>query len=315
MIEEQVCRLGRTDMTLLPLGVGTWQWGDTRYWNYGQGYSLGDVEAAFETSLQAGITLFDTAEIYGSGRSEQILGELVRKSSAKVVVATKFAPLPTRFTARSVLQALDRSLQRLGLPAVDLYQIHWPYSLISQTALLDALVEAGREGKVRAIGVSNYNPRQMERAYTYLAKHGVALASNQVSYSLLNRGPEASGLAQLCRDLDVALIAYSPLGQGILTGKYTSGKRLSFARRIGRFYRDLRSAQPLLRIMHTIAAEHHKTMAQVALNWLLCKPGTVIPIPGAKTAKQASDNAGALGWRLSEEEVERLDHASRRWLK
>jgi aryl-alcohol dehydrogenase-like predicted oxidoreductase len=291
-----------------PLGVGTWQWGD-RYWRFGGEYALPDVEEAYRASREAGIDFFDTAEIYGRGQSESILGALVGRDQGSVVVATKFAPLPTRWTARHVAQALDASLTRLGLPRVDLYQIHWPYTLMRIDMLMNALADQVEAGKVRAVGVSNYSARQMRQAHAVLARRGIPLASNQVHYSLLHRAPEKSGVLTACRELDVRLIAYSPLEQGILTGKYHHGTRPPGGfRGVRGAYRPsaLRASLPLIQRLETIGAAHAgKTPSQVALNWLM-RQGA-LPIPGAKTGKQAVANAGAFGWDLTDEEFAQLD--------
>lgn len=308
--------LGARGITVAPLGVGTWSWGDRRFWGYGQGYGRADIAAAFAASVAAGITLFDTAEIYGQGESERLLGELLRDSHAPVVVATKFAPLPWRLGARSLRRALDASLERLGIARIDLYQIHFPYSLISIPALMDALADAVAEGKVRAVGVSNYRAAQMERAHEALARRGVPLATNQLQYSLLARRPETDGTLAACRALGVTLIAYSPLAQGLLTGKYgPGGAAPSGFRRWQPLFRgrDTHRLAGLLDLLRGIGEDQGgKTPAQVALNWLIAQSG-VVPIPGAKNRAQASSNAGALGWALRPAEVAALDTASRHW--
>jgi aryl-alcohol dehydrogenase-like predicted oxidoreductase len=299
--------IGRTDLRVAPLGLGTWQWGD-RYWSYGGDYAQPDVEEAYRTSREAGIDFFDTAEIYGRGQSERILGALLKRDQG-TVVATKFAPLPNRWTARQVGQALDASLKRLGMPRVDLYQIHWPYTLMRIDTLMNALADQVEAGKVRAVGVSNYSARQMRHAHAVLARRGLPLASNQVHYSLLHRTPERSGVLAACRELDVRLIAYSPLEQGILTGKYHHGARPPGGTRGARgAYRPsrLRASLPLIQRLEAIGAAHgDKTPGQVALNWLIRRGA--LPIPGAKTAAQAAANAGAFGWDLTDEEFAELD--------
>jgi aryl-alcohol dehydrogenase-like predicted oxidoreductase len=302
-----IIAIGRTDLRVTPLGVGTWQWGD-RYWRFGGEYGLPDVEAAYRASREAGIDFFDTAEIYGRGESERILGALVGHDQSQVVVATKFAPLPTRWTARHVTRALDASLKRLGMPRVDLYQIHWPYSLMQIDMLMNALADQVGAGKVRAVGVSNYSVRQMRHAHAVLARRGIPLASNQVHYSLLHRAPERNGVLAACSELEVRLIAYSPLEQGILTGKYHRGAASPRgARGMVGAYRPsaLRASLPLIERLEQIGVAHGgKTPSQVALNWLM-RCGA-LPIPGAKTAAQASANAGALGWDLTDEEFAQL---------
>jgi aryl-alcohol dehydrogenase-like predicted oxidoreductase len=222
---------------------------------------------------------------------------------------TKFMPMPWRLRKQGLHRALDHSLQRLGLDRVDLYQIHFPLPPVSIETWMEAMAEVVEAGKTRAVGVSNFNPKQMGRAHNALAAHNVPLASNQVHYSLLHREPEFNGVKQLCHDLDVTLIAYSPLEQGILTGKYTPDNPPPGIR--GRQYNAsyLAEVQPLIARMREIGAAHgDKTPAQVALNWVICKDA--MPIPGAKNARHARSNAGAMGWRMSDEEVNVLDALS-----
>jgi len=290
------------------MGIGTWAWGDRTIWNYGHGYGEEEVAGAFQKSLEAGINLFDTAEVYGTGRSERLLGRFLQRTDHPVLVATKFMPFPWRLSRASLLRALRGSLERLGLEKVDLYQIHWPLPPRSVEHWAEALAEAVAAGLTRAVGVSNYNLAQMERAYQALARHGIPLASNQVEYHLLNRRVEKNGLLARCRELGVRLIAYSPLAKGLLTGKYTPQNPPPGVR--GRMFAALLDdLPPLLDLLRAIGQEYGgKTPAQVALNWLICKGA--LPIPGAKNADQAAHNAGALGWRLSEAHVQALDQAS-----
>lgn len=304
--------IGKTDLKVPPLGLGTWQWGDRGTWGYGNGYNQSDVEAAYRESRKAGITFFDTAEIYGRGVSEMILGPLVRAERGEVVVATKFAPLPYRLTARSMPKALDASLKRLGLAQVDLYQVHWPWgSPIKIETLMNALADQVEQGRIRAIGVSNYPERYLRRAHAALAKRGIPLASNQVHYSLLHRRPEQNGVLAACRELDVRIIAYSPLEKGVLTGKYHQGAQVSGARRNMRSFRaaGLQASAPLIALLTSVGEAHgDKTPGQVALNWLMHQGA--LPIPGAKHATQAASNAGALGWSLTDEEFEQIRQAA-----
>lgn len=301
--------LGRTGIATVPLGVGTWAWGERRFWGYGGDYGPDDLAAAFATSMAAGVTLFERAELYGRGESERLLGGLVRASATPVVVATKFLPLPWRVRARSVRRAIDTSLCRLGLERIDLYQIHAPFSPIPNGRLMDALADAVADGVVRAVGVSNYSAGQMRRAHEALGRRGVPLAANQVQYSLLARDPERNGVLAACRDLGVTLIAHSPLAQGLLTGKYRPGgaRPSDLRRRLPAFGEArLRALAGLVDLLRGIGQDHGgKTPAQVALNWLIAQGG-VLPIPGAKTGEQAAGNAGALGWALRPDEVEAL---------
>jgi aryl-alcohol dehydrogenase-like predicted oxidoreductase len=300
--------LGSSDVQVSALGIGAWAWGDRFVWGYKNGYNDADLRAAFQATLDAGINLLDTAEMYGFGRSEKLIGQFMRESGQRPLIATKFMPLPWRFIKSQLISALRSSLRRLGVECVDLYQIHWPSPPVAIETWMDALADAVEAGLTRTVGVSNYSVEQMQRAYTALAKRGIALASNQVEYSLLTRDPERSGLLKLCQELHVTLIAYSPLAMGLLTGKYTPENPPRGAR--ARWYKPsyLAQIQPLIALLREIGqAQGGKTPSQVALNWLICK-GT-LPIPGAKNVRQVQDNAGALGWRLTEDQVAALDAA------
>src|SRR5947209_1736107 len=316
MIQLDQRQLGATGIVVPPLGVGVWSWGDKGFWGYGSTHTRDDITQAYKACLDAGLNFFDTAEMYGGGESERILGECVREDGRPVIIASKFAPLPTRLTAKTLSDALVASLERLGMATIDLYQIHWPYTFLSTNALMDALAQAVRSGKVRAVGVSNYSATRMRQAYARLARHDIPLASNQVHYSLLHRKPEQNGVLDACRELNVTLIAYSPLEQGLLTGKY----RVTNAQVIPlvgprRFIPAFGSArrrkmEPLFEVMATVANARDKTIGQVALNWLIAKDACIVPIPGAKNLRQAQENAGAIGWRLTDEEFTKISNAA-----
>jgi aryl-alcohol dehydrogenase-like predicted oxidoreductase len=316
---ERELTIGLADeLNIAPQGVGAWAWGTTRLWGYGKEYNRSDVGRAFRASMAEGVTLFDTAEMYGSGASERIIGEMLREGAFEgtPVIATKFAPLPYRLSARSLLKAVDKSLERLGIETIDLYQIHFPNPIFKINGLMDALAETVKAGKVRRVGVSNYGADQMKRAHDRLASHGVSLASNQVEYSLLQRAPETNGVLEACRDLGVTLIAYSPIAKGLLTGKYGPGgdRPSGLVRRIGRAFgaQNLKKIEPVLNILREIGEAHNKQPAQVALNWLITQRST-FPIPGAKNELQARQNAGALGWGMIGEEAEKLQLATLGW--
>jgi aryl-alcohol dehydrogenase-like predicted oxidoreductase len=305
------------ELKVAPLGVGAWAWGTTRLWGYGKEYDRSDVGKAFRASMAEGVTLVDTAEMYGNGASERIIGEILREGGFEgtPVIATKFAPLPYRFSAKSLLDAVDKSLERLGIETIDLYQIHFPNPVFKISSLMDALAETVKAGKVRRVGVSNYDADQMQRAHERLASHGVSLASNQVEYSLLRRAPETNGVLEASRDLGVTLIAYSPIAKGLLTGKYGPGDRpVGLVRRMGRAFseQNLKKIEPVVNILREIGEAHNKQPAQVALNWLITQ-GNVFPIPGAKNEIQARQNAGALGWEMASEEAEKLHLATLGW--
>jgi aryl-alcohol dehydrogenase-like predicted oxidoreductase len=295
------------------LGFGTWAWGDRLFWGFGREYGEADIKQAFEAALAGGIRFFDTAEGYGQGRSETILGSLISQNELPLKIATKFMPYPWRLRRQSLLKALQKSLQRLGRPKVELYQIHFPIPPITIETWMEAMVDAKQNDWIEAAGVSNFDRAQTQRAYDALARHGMHLVSNQVEYHLLDRQIEKNGLLKQCSDLGVVLVAYSPLAQGLLTGKYTPDQPPVGVRggRVSRKY--LAQIQPLLSTMRKIGADHAgKTTAQVALNWVICKGA--VPIPGIKRASQTEDNLGALGWHLTGDEVATLDEASDRVL-
>ncbi|MBD2774682.1 aldo/keto reductase [Iningainema tapete] len=307
--------LGKNGPAVTPLCIGTWAWGDKLFWNYGNNYGEQELQAAFTAALEAGVTFFDTAEIYGFGKSEEFLGQFMRQTNQQVQIATKFGPVPWRFTGDSVAEALTNSLKRLQLEQVALYQVHWPFTFfMSQETLMNALADEVKRGRIVTVGVSNYSAQQMREAHEILSRRGVPLAVNQVNYSLLTRQIETNGIFNTARELGVTILAYSPLAQGLLTGKYTPDKDFNFkdGRRIDpRFSKQgLQKIEPVISLLRQIGDKHGRNPAQVALNWLIAQ-GNVIPIAGAKTAEQVKQNAGALGWRLSEDEVAQLERITR----
>lgn len=313
----QTITLGPDGPTVPKLCIGTWAWGDKLFWNYGSDYGPDQVREAFEASLDAGVNFFDTAEVYGPAVSEELLGKFMKETGRPVQIATKYGPFPWRFTGQSVSDALTESLKRLQVEQVALYQVHWPFTFfMTQETLMNALADEVKRGRIASVGVSNYSSDQMREAHQILAKRGVPLAVNQVRYSLLSRQIETQGILDTARQLGVTILAYSPLAQGLLTGKYSveQYKEPTGARRFdSRFSRNgLEKIAPVTSLLRQLAEKYQKTPAQVALNWLIAQDG-VIPIPGAKTAQQARQNAGALGWSLSQEEVAQLEQVSRPW--
>lgn len=304
--------LGPTDLHVSPMGLGTWAWGERFFWGYGRGYSKDDLEAAFHLALEHGITFLDTAEVYGRGRSETFIGEFARKYNAldRLVIASKFFPYPWRWTARALRRALQGTLRRLGREVIDLYYLHWPFPPRRPEYWLEAMIPLTRAGKIRALGASNVSLEQLRRIQHVLRNHGMALAAVQVEYSLVRREIEFNGFMDYCREHNIAVVAYSPLASGMLTGKYTADAppRDWRGRRYPREY--LARLARLIRLMEEIGRRHGgKTPAQVALNWVMAKGA--IPIPGAKNARQMADNLGALGWSLQPDEIETLDRVSR----
>jgi len=307
------------------IGIGTWAWGDNLFWDYNQAKDKDQVRSAFLKSLESGITFFDTAEVYGLGESERLIGGFLQElgdRSTKIQIATKFMPLPWRFNPQVVRDAITDSLKRLQIDKVALYQVHQPFSfLISQKDLMYTLADEVHKGRIASVGISNYSASQMREAHGYLAEKGVKLAVNQVRYALLNREIETNGILETAQELGVTILAYSPLAQGLLTGKYrvgitTDANRPTGARKIDPRFKPegLAKIEPLLKLLEEIGTKYNRAIAQVALNWLMFQSTEkcqVIPIPGAKTANQAEQNAGALGWSINSEEAEKLGQASK----
>jgi aryl-alcohol dehydrogenase-like predicted oxidoreductase len=306
--------LAGSDVAIPPLGVGTWAWGDKGVWGmggYDQSLTESTIHDAWEASIEAGVVFFDTAEVYGSGESERIIGRLLASDPtvrSSVVIATKFMPSPWKVNVHArLLSAARQSLERLGCDTIDLYQIHGPISLRSHDALGEALAAAHAEGLVKAVGVSNYSAKETRSMDAALRKRGLRLASNQIEFSLLRTMPRRVGLLDCCRELGVVPLAYSPIGQGRLTGKYTASNPPPGGRTF--------SAHPMEQVDAIVAelrrigeAHDGRTPSQVALAWLIAQGA--VPIPGAKNRSQAEQNAGALGWQMTDDELARLDDAS-----
>lgn len=297
---------------LPPIGLGAWAWGDSLFWKYDK-KNDDTLEQVFDyavTQSKFSTTLLDTAEIYGlGGRSETLIGQFAQKyPREKITVATKFAALPFRTKADDVVKACEASTQRLGRP-IDLYQIHFPNAW-SNEAYWDGLAKAFDKGLVQAVGVSNYGVDATRACHAALAKRGIPLATNQIQLSLLYRHPLENGLMDACHDLGVKVLSYSPLGLGMLGGKYTpdappTGPRKSL-------YQKLLTTpdyENLLATMRQVGAGHQgASPAQVAINWTRAKNS--IPIPGARTLSQVKSNYAAVEWSLSPEEVKVLDDAA-----
>jgi aryl-alcohol dehydrogenase-like predicted oxidoreductase len=311
--------LGRSDVQVPRLGIGAMTWGDAAglarlhpaKLAYGGAEGLEEEQRAWEASIAAGVTLFDTAAMYSSGASERRLGQF---SHPAALIATKF-PGNLRARTEDMPHELDASLGRLRRDSIALYQHHFPSNRVDIPRLMALMADAVEAGKVRAVGVSNYSAEQMRQAHAALARRGIPLASNQVEYSLLHRQPEANGVLDACRELGVTLIAYQPLAGGALTGKYGKGQRPRGIRRfmMSYFRDDSQTAiAPVIALLREIGKRYDKTPAQVAIRWLIENP-CVLPIPGAKNSRQAADNAGALSFQLTANEREALDQATVAW--
>jgi aryl-alcohol dehydrogenase-like predicted oxidoreductase len=310
--------LGQTGMQITPIGLGVMQFsgGGGLF-----GMMFSDLEqetmnAIIKAALDGGINWFDTAEMYGFGRSEQALSTALKaagKADGDVVIGTKWLPFLRR--ASNMRRSIHDRIRNLDGFGVDLYMIHQPWSFSSPETEMDVMADLVEDRLIRSVGVSNFSEQHMRRAHSALAKRGIPLAVNQVEYSLLHREIESNGVLQAAKELGITIIAYSPLARGILSGKFHKDEKLLAQRPRGWrmiLQRNFERSRPLVEALEKIAADHNATAAQVALNWLVHFQGeTVVTIPGASKVNQAADNAGAMRLRLTEAEMTRLDELSR----
>ena len=309
-------RLGKSDLHVTSIGLGCWQFsglkGSLNFWN---SPPQEEVDKIVKISLEGGINWFDTAELYGRGTSERALATALCKAdmvNSDVVIATKW--LPFFRTARNIPRTIGNRLECLSPCKIDLYQIHMPYAFSSIEAQMNAMASLVKDGKIRYIGVSNFSANQMRRAHAALAKHGLPLVSNQVRYSLVNRNLEKNGVLDVARELDISLIAYSPLAQGLLTGKFHKNpelvKKLPAMRRMS-LGRRVEKTRGLIKKLQDIADSHNCILSEVALSWVVNYHGDVIlAIPGATKTEQVYQNIGALTLKLTPEELAGLARES-----
>jgi len=305
-------------MTQTPaIGVGTWAWGNQLLWGYDPAQDQ-QLQATFLRAVELGLRFFDTADSYGTGRlqgrSEQLLGRFCAALSLEhrrgLCVATKLAPFPWRLGRGGFRRAFAASRSRLG-GQLDRVQLHWStarYAPWQEGPLLDGLADLVREGAVASLGLSNFGPQRLRQVYRRLGDCGVTVDSLQVQLSLL--APEAvapGGVAEVCRELGIGLIAYSPLALGLLVrapGQAVNMAGLQGTRRL-LFARLQPRLSPLLELLQAIARERQVSQAAVALNW--CRSHGAMPIVGLRTVAQAEAAAAAVQWSLSDAERDALD--------
>jgi aryl-alcohol dehydrogenase-like predicted oxidoreductase len=287
------------------IGLGTWQFG-SREWGYGEGYASGAARQIVRRALDLGVTLFDTAEVYGLGRSERILGEALGEQRHDVVVASKVLPVvPFPPVVRN---RLEGSARRLGLHRVPLYQVHQPNPVVPDSVTMPGLRTLLDEGRIGAVGVSNYSLQRWRSADTAL---GRPVISNQVHFSLA-RPAALDDLVPFAEREGRVVIAYSPLAQGLLGGRYGPGNRPGGVRAANPLFgtENLRRAQPLLDALRQVADAHGVPPGTAALAWLVSLPRVVV-IPGASSVEQVEANAAAGELELRADEVAALTAAAR----
>lgn len=297
-------KLGRTDMTVSEISLGCWVTGGD-YWG---GAEDDESVRAIQRAVDLGINFIDTAEIYGNGHSEEVLGRaLAGGRRQKVVLASKV--WQANLKAPDVRRACEASLRRMKTDCIDLYYIHYPSNTgIPIEETMGALDALQKEGKIRAIGVSNFSVAQMEEA---LAVH--RFDALQPCFSLFWRWEEEA--IAFCARHDIAVAAYSPLAQGLLTGKFTrdwkfpqgDGRARAALFQPGVFEQCLGAVDEI----KPIAARYGKTLGQTALNWTTAQPGLTSAIVGARNAAQAEENVGAAGWRLADGDIAAIERIGR----
>ncbi len=299
--------LGKTDIRLSPIIMGTWQTGKSMW----TGIDDAQSEKAIHAAMDAGITTFDTAEVYGDGHSEKVLGKAIGSRRDKVVILSKV--FSNHLEYDQVMGACDRSLKNLGTDYLDLYQIHWPPGSfgakpVPMQETMRALVDLKHQGKIRAIGVSNFSLNQLKA----ICEIG-PIESLQPPYSMLWRHVETDTLSW-CQKNRVAVLAYSPMAQGLLTGKFGPDHQFEKGdhRSSNRLFHPevYPQVQHALNALRPIAEKKDITLAQLALAWVIAKPG-VCAIAGARNARQTADNAKAADVTLTESELDKLDRISR----
>ncbi|MCH8277007.1 MAG: aldo/keto reductase [Bacteroidetes bacterium] len=313
--------LGKTEIRITPIGLGCWQFSGGkglagRFW---PNLDNGVEDEIVRISLEHGVNWFDTAEMYGGGASERSLNRALKAAGAiqdDIVLATKWNPILR--PAGSIRRTISNRQEALGDYRIDLHQVHNPASLSTIRAQMNVMADLVEAGNIRSVGVSNFRARAMRKAHVILQNRGISLASNQVHYHLLNRRIEKNGVLDTAKELGITIIAYSPMGQGLLSGKFHDDPDLisridGFRPKLRQFRRKaIEKTRPLIDLLKYVAGTHDATPAQVALNWLVHFHGDlVVAIPGATKPYQAKDNARSMNFRLSDSELAHIDEIAR----
>jgi aryl-alcohol dehydrogenase-like predicted oxidoreductase len=321
-MENQVSlrKPGKSELLISPIGLGCWQFSKQgnlagKYWP-----TLDDnlIREVVKTSLEGGINWFDTAEIYGKGESEKALARALlalNKKPGEVIIATKWWPIFR--TASNIGATIDDRIAALSPFPIDLYQVHQPWGFSSEVAEMEAMARLVAAKKIKHVGVSNFSAKKMRSAWKTLQKAGISLVSNQVQYSLLNRSIESDGILETAKELGITIIAFSPLAQGLVTGKFHDNpallENIGFRKHSSRFKpKGIEKSRPVAETVKKLAVKYQATPSQVALSWLINFSGdTVVAIPGATKAAHAAENTGAMNIRLSPEDMALLDDVSK----
>jgi aryl-alcohol dehydrogenase-like predicted oxidoreductase len=312
--------VGQTDLRVSPIGLGVMQFAGGKGVLPSMFPVISDegMSEIVQTALEGGINWFDTAELYGAGQSERSLAKSLGANNVgdeDVIIATKWSPFFR--TAGNITKTIDIRLKNLNPYRIDLYQIHNPWSFSSPEAEMNAMADLVEAGKIRFIGVSNFNSDQMRRAHAALKQRGLALASNQVQYNLLNREIETNGVLDTARELGVSIIAWSPLASGLLTGKFHKQSEIltrTPAVRRRRLERQLNDSSHVIKTLDEISQKYQAEPAQIALSWLINFQGeTILAIPGASRVDHVHESVQAMNITLAEKDNHRLDEITRKY--
>lgn len=316
-------RLGKSDLFLSPIGLGTWQFSrgngfGSRFWG---DISKQQIEDIILASINGGINWLDTAEAYGNGQSEQTISACLKSLADKqhistdIWIADKWWPLMR--SAASITKTISLRRTYLGGRVIDLYQIHHPTSISSLKRQMQEMAKLISSADIRYVGVSNFSAKQMRKAYNCLKEEGYDLVSNQVRYNLYDRTIEQNGILDMAKELGVSIIAYSPLHQGLLTGKFHNHpellKNLFWLRKSQYSLTEntVKKTEELMAFLRNIAIKYNRTPAQISLNYLIHAHGnTVFAIPGASKMQHVEENISAMNFSLTSDEIEELSRVS-----
>ncbi|CAG8089625.1 unnamed protein product [Penicillium salamii] len=299
------------DVLVPYLSIGTWSWGDKATFKYNPTHDLPRIHAAWTKLKAVGLTFVDTAQSYGDGESELICGTLFDGMPRdSFVVQTKWLSTPdmtnTLLQAGGPKSKLRDSLARLRLDYVDIYLVHGPIHPSKISTVAKGMAECVESGMARAVGVANYDTKEMIKMADELAKHGIPLSVSQCEYSVIRRLPEVSGIIRECRKRSICFQGFASLAEGRLSGKYSRFNEPPRRRRFSSYPMHL--LEPTINVLKSIGEERRVPVPAIALNYSINKG--VLPLVGVRDAEQAEQDMQALGWRLSEDEMRRIEEVS-----
>ena len=291
----------------LSFGVGTWAWGDRLVWDYGRDYGEQDLREAFLRFLNDGVYFFSTSPSFAEGEAEKLLGKFSAETTVPLFISTKYVPRFWHLRRNDFMNSLKASMLRLNVTRLKLLQICPPTGRMTIGRLAECAAETLDLGLVDRIGLSGYKARQIDAFNEALNRFGYTISCLETPFSLLHRDIETNGVLDLCRALNISVIAQQPLAMGLLSGKYDGNAPAGGSRRQFMLRYNSPKLELLLRTMNHIGLENDgKNCAQVALNWV-CRKG-IIPIPGVKSLDQAIENAQTPRWQMTDEQVQVLDN-------